>query len=296
MKFCLMFCTTVFSLLVAASLQAAPITVPTDLNPGDTYRLAFVTFGTRNATDVLIGPYNDFVTTAAAGVPELAALGTTWKAIGSTALTDARDNTGTNPIVSTGVPLYRLDDTRIANNNADLWDGDILASLQVYETGVFAGGAPQVWTGTGSTGQEAGSFGIGSTNVGVGSGDQTDDDWVANGAAGNQSHRAWYAVSSVLTVVPELPGDLNGDGAVNAIDAGTMFSNWGLVGLDCPDGNIVSGGADAIDAGDAGVMFTNWTGDAGPLSAATAIPEPTTLTLATLALVGLCCRPRSRRR
>jgi len=74
MKFCFMFCTTVFSLLVAASLQAAPITVPTDLNPGDTYRLVFVTFDQRDATDVLIGPYNDFVTTAAAGQPLAAPL------------------------------------------------------------------------------------------------------------------------------------------------------------------------------------------------------------------------------
>lgn len=94
-------------------------------------------------------------------------------------------------------------------------------------------------------------------------------------------------------LVPEPVGDLNGDGLVNALDAGTMFANWGLVGLGYADGNIVSGGADTIDAVDAGVMFTNWTGDAGPLSAATAIPEPSSFALAAIGLVGIVYRRKN---
>lgn len=94
-----------------------------------------------------------------------------------------------------------------------------------------------------------------------------------------------------LITASELPGDLNLDGLINAIDAGIMFANWGQVGLGYFDGNIVTGGLDAIDAGDAGIMFANWTGDAGPL--ATTIPEPSSLLMASL--VGLiCCRRRRR--
>ena len=89
-------------LLATSSLQAGlitvppiPITVPSDLNPGDPYRLAFVTSTTRDATSTNIADYNNFVSGVANGVTQLAALGTTWKAIGSTSADDARDNTGT---------------------------------------------------------------------------------------------------------------------------------------------------------------------------------------------------------
>ena len=117
----------VASLLVFASFVVAPqespappMVIPIDLGMGDKYRLAFVTSTTRDATDILIGPYNDFVGGVAALVPELSALGTTWKVIGSTAFTDARDNTGTNPSFFSGVPVYTLVNMRIADDNADL--------------------------------------------------------------------------------------------------------------------------------------------------------------------------------
>ncbi len=96
----------VFAAFAVAPLAASavPITVPTDLSPGDKYRLAFVTSTGRDTTSANIVDYNNFVTAHAAGVPELAALGTTWTAIGSTVAVDARDNTGTNPTVATGLP------------------------------------------------------------------------------------------------------------------------------------------------------------------------------------------------
>ena len=62
-------------------VQAAPITVPTSLNPGDTYRLAFETSTTTDATSTSIADYNTFVTGVATGVGELNDLGTTWTAI-----------------------------------------------------------------------------------------------------------------------------------------------------------------------------------------------------------------------
>src|SRR5689334_807714 len=88
--------------------HGAPITVPAGLSRGDQYRLAFVTSTVRTGRSRDIADYNAFVTSAANSVPELVALGTTWRAVVSTNastpqlsfITDARDNTATNPDVS----------------------------------------------------------------------------------------------------------------------------------------------------------------------------------------------------
>lgn len=61
--------------------------------------------------------------------------------------------------------------------------------------------------------------------------------------------------------------DLNGDGSVDAADAGVMFGNWGNAGI----GDINRDGI--VDAADAGRMFACWTGD--PLPGLAAAPtEP----------------------
>jgi hypothetical protein len=113
-----------------------------------------VTSTTRDAQSANIADYNAFVTTAANSVPALAALGTTWKAIGSTQLTEARDNTGTHPVISVGVPIYLLDGTLIASSNADLWDGTLAAPIDITEAGTQA--TPSlVWTGTSLSGIRA---------------------------------------------------------------------------------------------------------------------------------------------
>ena len=94
-------------LLGTASQSLAQVTtVPPGLNPGDQYRLAFVTSTTRDATSTDIADYNTFVLGVANSSAALAALSTTWKAIGSTATADARDNTDTCP-ACTDVPIFR---------------------------------------------------------------------------------------------------------------------------------------------------------------------------------------------
>lgn len=195
-----------FATLLAPAAWAAPITVPTDLNPGDHYRLAFVTSTKHDATSTDIGVYNAFVTAVANAQPELAALGTTWTAIGSTASIDARDNTGTNPTIATGVPIYGLDDVRIADNNADLWDGALSAPI-AKETGNLQSAYP--WTGTAPTGI-ASTFPLG-TPAGVTFGTTfitiLPPEWIAVGVANPAADSQAYAISGTLTVVPE-PGTM----------------------------------------------------------------------------------------
>jgi hypothetical protein len=98
-----------------------------------------------------------------------------------------------------------------------------------------------------------------------------------------------YADDVVLTVNLVEPGDLNGDGLVDAADAGIMFGNWGPTTLGYFDGNL--NGDAFIDSADAGIMFANWTCEVGP--AATTIPEPSSLLL--VGLGGLLFGSRRRR-
>ena len=118
----------VFALAPAA--QAAPITAPGGGYPAS-YRLAFITNGTTDATSTDIADYNAFVTAAAAGVTEVNALGATWKVIGSTAAVSAKVNTGALLPADVGysaandVPIYNLDGDLLSLNNTGLWDGAI---------------------------------------------------------------------------------------------------------------------------------------------------------------------------
>jgi hypothetical protein len=155
----------------AGGLRAAPIVTPAGLNPGDSYRLAFMTSGVRDALSSNIADYNAFVAAAANAIPELAALATTWRAIGSTLAVDARDNTNTNPFTDgVGTAIYSLDGVDlIAANNADLWDGLIVTGIRETENGVIENNSGKAWTGTDSDGTALAGATLGETFISVGS-------------------------------------------------------------------------------------------------------------------------------
>jgi hypothetical protein len=208
----------------ASAAQAALVVVPPDLAVGDQYRLVFVTEGKRDATSTDIDDYNTFVTsqvrlsilpgtTDTALYQALNAAGIdpntiTWKAIGSTASVDARDNTGTNPS-STGVPIYLIDGNRVANNNADLWDGSIQTPINRTQSDTVLN--DRVWTGTNNSGLPEfnplfppGQFSLGGANssssITNGQSNSTSlwvDDKVTFGI---NSPLPLYGISSVLTV------------------------------------------------------------------------------------------------
>ncbi len=182
--------------------HAVPLVLqPLELNPGDKYRLVFVTSTSRNAISTDIADYNDFVQ-AAADASSLSALGQTWKAIGSTASVDARDNTNTNPFADgTGEPLYVVDGTKIAVDYQDLWDGSILSPLSTTELG---SAAPRfVWTGTTSAGLMAPPHGLGLNNPLHGDSTETTL-WIDRGTIGFITDLLpVYGMSGVITAVPE---------------------------------------------------------------------------------------------
>ncbi|MFN6305456.1 MAG: PEP-CTERM sorting domain-containing protein [Microcystis sp.] len=201
--------------LGTSAAQAALVVVPTGLNPGDQYRLVFVTSGTRNATSSNINDYNTFVTnqvTGSALATQLTTagfnLGTiTWKAIGSTPTVAARDNTGTNSL-STGVPIYLIDGNRVANNNADFWDGSLKHPINLQPNDVTTG-VDFVWTGSSSNGTGYDSFQLGglySEYVIAGRADSVVfSGWIAETTDVYSTAKSLYAMSSVLTVLGNQP-------------------------------------------------------------------------------------------
>lgn len=194
----------VFVYLSVAECQATLVTLPTSLNPGDSYRLAFITSTTRDAASTQIADYNTFVQAAANNVPALVALGTSWTAIASTSTVDARDNTSTNPTFATGERIYLLNDTLVANDYSDLWDNSILAPLNFTE--IETTRTDTAWTGTNGLGQkDPFSLYLGSAiGVEVGSAAATDGYWIGAGyTIDNSEVRPLYAISGILAAVPE---------------------------------------------------------------------------------------------
>lgn len=194
------------SLLTTCSAHSIPVTSPSSLNPGDPYRLAFVTFSDRNAASSNIAVYNSFVQSQADATTHLVSLGATWKAIASTPSIDARDNTDTNPNVEAGVPIFLLNDTKLVDDNADLWDGSLDLFLNITENANEKPGSPiTVWTGTLPDGTSLGNGALGGSDALVGTGSfQFDNSGWINAASGDKELLLpMYAISSVLTAVPE---------------------------------------------------------------------------------------------
>ncbi len=200
-------CVSALILFATGFAAAAPVTVPTDLSPGDRYRIVFATSSRRDAGDDNIANYNAFVSAVAASQPELAALATTWRAIGSTAAVDARDNTDTNPTISTGAPIYNTVGSRIAADNSHLWDGAI--SDRIFDEEGDTPATLYVWTGTDESGI-ATPFPLGGRtshppidDVSTGLWD-TLSFWIESGDTFfHTDNRPLYGISGELVVVPE---------------------------------------------------------------------------------------------
>lgn len=184
---------------------------------GDQYRLTFFTSGTSNATSSDISTYNAWVqglADASTAYDIGAADGATWKVIGSTSAVDARDNTATNPNVETGHAVFLLDgSTVVANDYADLWDGDVQHIIDLTEEGNVETHWPFTGTyrdGTASEDHGASYGALGNPILGG---------QVGQGQSGNASNWIWrtwtgasatsqlqmYALSDPLAIVSDEP-------------------------------------------------------------------------------------------
>ncbi|TRU26257.1 MAG: PEP-CTERM sorting domain-containing protein [Microcystis aeruginosa Ma_SC_T_19800800_S464] len=191
----------------ASAVQAAIITVPTGLNPGDQYRLVFVTSGTRDATSTNIADYNTFVTNAVVGSALQSSLtanglAPTWTAIGSTSSVNAKTNTLTDPVAnaSTSVPIYLIDGNLVATGYSDLWDGSILVPINLTELDSQI--SEEVWTGTGFDGNTRPSQFLGGSSgtAELGFSSDIDNNWISEDDETRSLLKNLYGMSSVLTV------------------------------------------------------------------------------------------------
>ncbi len=178
---------------------------------GDQYRFAFHTSASRTAESADIADYNlwvqglaDATTAYDIGADE----GVTWKVIGSTDAVDARDNTSTNPTVESGHAIFLLDgSTVVANDYADLWDGDVDHVIDRTELGTTWAYWP--WTGTARDGTAAPGLGAHGNPLGISEVNQAQAGVTTNWITRINTYDPFtnllplYGMSDPLEIVPE---------------------------------------------------------------------------------------------
>ena len=188
--------------------------LPEGMEPGDTFRLLFVTGGKRDAGSPDIDDYNGFVREEASiGCADARGYKDDFWVVGSTNTVNARDNTGANPDVDgAGEPVYWLNGPKVADDYADFYDG----SWDHTDPGRLSTGKAVdfdkeegVFTGSESDGSAAftplgGSEVEGSTFATVGKpGDNQPLDSNSTAAFGDLSR--FYALSGVFQVADATP-------------------------------------------------------------------------------------------
>jgi hypothetical protein len=148
-------------LLIGVSTARADMLVPAGLNPGDQFRLIFVSSETHDALSSDISVYDSFVN----GVADAAGLGTYagqrvfWHDLGSTDTNNAIDG-----LPDSNIPIFNMTGKKISDGN--FWFGPIQAfSLSFDEFGQPT--SSFAWTGTNTGG--TGFVGRGDTHETLGS-------------------------------------------------------------------------------------------------------------------------------
>ena len=107
--------------LFVSSMASAGLVVPSGLQPGDHYYLAFTTADAGVPTSTNIADYNQFVQNEATLSPALTGtgMGVQWRAIVSTTTTNA----ATNLALDATSPIYLLDGVSLVANGGTGFSG-----------------------------------------------------------------------------------------------------------------------------------------------------------------------------
>ena len=212
------------------------VQAPEGLNPGDQFRIIFVTSATIDATSNNIADYNNFVNSEAQGAT-YDGNKINWSAIVSTDAVNALTNTRSY----SSSAIYMVDGTKVSNAYSDaargdpgsLWSSDLLAQPDEGIDGTKYKNR-LLWTGTAGNGVEYntatfGAYGVGTSNYGTNpftgvntfstphvqvgfiSASQTGSNWIqlpnisATDTPGLQprtNQYQIYGISDVMTVTP----------------------------------------------------------------------------------------------
>lgn len=191
----------------------AKLHTPTGLGPGDTYHIIFATsFAVGLTTDTTVPPIlpaiggplaADWAVNSAAFdaglLPQWNAQDLVWKALLSTATTNTRD------YLNISGPVYNRGGQRIADDSADLWDGNLDAPVSFDASGAPLPDGWRVWTGTNAAGtlasERCGNWANPAATSGrVGDIGRTNAGWVAAALRECNSVAGLYGVSPLLTV------------------------------------------------------------------------------------------------
>ena len=203
----------VATLLAVGSASAALVDAIGALNPGDMYRVVFVTSTIRDATSTDIADYNLHVANAADTGLITNPLGLSWSALASTGAVSAQTNTGISNGDNTTVSFFNTNGDLLATSAADLWDGTLDNSVTYDESGDTIGLIDVVWTGTNSDGSSSllplGNPGLVTqgfaNNTGDGAGFPDPDpfgSWIEGTTTLSFETNPLYGVSEAVTVVP----------------------------------------------------------------------------------------------
>ena len=223
---------------------------PSGISGGDQFRLIFLSSTKRKATSLDIADYNTFVQDLAAGghnairpyADGFNVVGCTASMPGFPAGVNARDNTGTT---GTGVPIYWLKGTRVADNYADFYDGSWDDEANIKNESGNNGlninqSANRPWTGCEHDGTEAfvsgASEGLGENDVdfvrvgrpnssGTGHGPISSSDYESS-----SDNRPMYGISPVFELI-QTPGNAGTlttggtprTGSINGSDVGEYW-------------------------------------------------------------------------
>jgi len=205
---------------LAVPTAAAPVSIntPAGLNPGDRFRIAFVTGTTTTGSSSDIASYNLFVNTAAGGATYNGSA-VTFYAIGSTATVNAFDNirstTMNDPVYLAGGALVAPSIT----GTSGLWSGALVNRIATDIDGTVVspngGGNRTVFTGSLVDGTASSEplgyldpgvppldppFFLPSTGQATGG---TDAAWIRDGGGSTADFsRSLYGMSETLTVAP----------------------------------------------------------------------------------------------
>lgn len=189
------------------------ISTPTGLNPGDQFRIAFVSGDTTTAQNGDIAYYNNLISSELlSSVVTYGGSAVTGKAIVSSQTVNARDNIG----LSAGTtPVFLVNGNRVVTDDNLLFFQfgiglEHAINVQLDNDTVNAG----IWTGSDSFGFAVGNPGryVGASTVRRGNSSDPGSFWISSGDSLSSNFFNIYGLTDVLTVpteqsVPE-PGSL----------------------------------------------------------------------------------------